>query len=208
MADADERADTAVQVWAPQPARYTGQSWASLEEDAYYLAGADLEKGDQMIGVPFMILGLTFRPGSYLRAGTEVNGDYVSIELLTGPQHQIDKAVRRGRMTADQAAWFDPEERLVINEAGTGAYRQLVSQLETWGWIVLPDGPADGRLGDSRFDTPVSSWQLNPEIGEVRISSSGYPTVAYSVRIVCPRGLRSSDYENEYTKTGHTRYIA
>jgi hypothetical protein len=189
------------------PERWQGQTYAELVTMAPVSMGADLEKGAALMGVPFAAIRATFRPGDYIRIDTGDTGDYVSLDIVVGDSAAIALGVRRGRIEPQIAELLVPEERLVFNEAGTGVYRQVVQFLELTGRIQLPSGPLDGPFGRCRFDTPVKEWRTDGSC-ETRVSAAGESSVAFDIILVCPRGLRQSEYENEYTKQGVTRYIA
>jgi hypothetical protein len=188
--------------WLP----YAGQSYAELAATAAVLPGGDLVKGDLLIGVPFVITAMTFRVGDYMSAVTKLRGAYVSIEALTGDEKAFKRALKRGRI--DEECAFDPEEEIVFNEGGTGAYRQAVQAWEGLGWITLPEGPDGGAYGESRLDTPLAHWDLSSSAPvDYRVLDEGEPVFSAPVRLLCPRGLRVSEYENDYTKEGRTRYF-
>lgn len=200
----------ALDVTRDQPVTpYEGESWETLVGQAHEVFGADLEKGNLLIGVPFVIVRMTFRPGDYMRSDIKgKRGDYVSLNVVTGDQASLDKAVRRGRIPVEPCP-VDPMEHLLVNEGGTGAYRQSVEYLEATNRIILPEGPQGGSYGECRFDTPVSEWDY-PETSryELRFTPDGDHVVIFDTRLYCPRGMRVSEYENEYTKEGVTRYLA
>lgn len=186
----------------PQP--YAGEDWETLTRQADEVFGADLEKGDTLIGVPFLIVRATYRLGDITSPVTKVKGYYVSLDLIVGPAADLARAVRRGRVTEPLSV--EPGEHLIINEGGTGAYRQVTEYLESRGQIELPEGPASGAYGISRFDAPLSKWGIT---GNRKISDDGEILSAeFDIRLYCPRGLRSSEYTNDYTQSGKTRYIA
>lgn len=189
------------------PGVYLGGTWEELAREADEAFGADLEKGDTLIGVPFVIVRATYRPGDYKRPDIKnANGDYVSLDVIIGPRSEIDKGIQRGRIIPP--CTVEPGEHLVFNEAGTGVYRQVTEYLESKGRIRLDtDAPAEGRYGVSRYDFPVGSWQVD-NYAKVTFADNGAKSLEFDIRLLCPRGLRASDYENEATKTGHTRYIA
>ncbi len=185
---------------------YMGQTYAELAETAARRPGGDLVKGDLLIWVPFVITAMTFRTGDYLNAGTKLRGAYVTIECLTGDNKAFARALRRGRITEDCP--FDPEEEILFNEGGTGCYRQSVEAWEALGWVKLPEGPEGGAYGESRFDTPLENWTVTGGNVDARVDSEGELVYLAPVRLLCARGLRVSEYENDYTKEGRTRYFA
>lgn len=191
----------------PQWTLYAGQTYAELAASAAALPGGDLVKGDSLIGVPFVTTAMTFRVGDTMNAATKVRGAYVTIEILTGDERAFKRALARGRI--DENCPFDPEEEIVFNEGGTGAYRQAVHAWEGMHWITLPDGPEGGTYGESRLDAPLSNWEFPADSPvECAVDSEGNPVFSAAVRLLCPRGLRVSEYQNDFTKEGRTRYFA
>lgn len=188
------------------PDLWRGGTWDELTRNAHEVFGADLEKGNELIGVPHCLIQATFRPGDFVNAGTGERGFYVSLDAIIAPQEELARAIRRKRMKENSD--IEPGEHLVYNEGGTGIYRQIVAYLESQNRIKInSDLPRDGRYGESRFDISPREWQVGDD-AEFRISPVGDPTLGFSIRLLCPRGLRASEYENEYTKQGVTRYIA
>lgn len=193
---------------------YRGESYEEMQSDRAtdVKYGVELEEGNRLIGVPFIALRLTYRPGGFISPVTNEAGHYVSIDLMVGPEREIAKGIRRGRIT--EPCDVEPGELLVINEGGTGVYRQTVEFLETKGWIILPDGPKNGAYSESRYDTPLDKWRY-PDASpvEVRFDINGDPIATADIRLECPRGLRASEYDNPSAKPGTnakaiTRYIA
>lgn len=199
--------ETSVAVQVPAWPAYSGQTYAQLTEGAAVAPGAELVSGDLLVGVPFVITHVTFRTGDFVNAGTKTRGAYASAEILTGDQAAFAKALKRGRITAECS--IDTEEELVFNEGGTGVYRQLVRTWEGFGWITLPDGPDQGPYGATRLDTPLSGWKLTSGAPvEAYFDAEGDPVLSAPCGLHVKRGLRVSEYENEYTREGRTRYLA
>jgi hypothetical protein len=183
-------------------------AWEQLTADAQTVAGGDLEKGDVLIGYPMCFTGVTFRQGDYVNGKSGEKGFYVSIETVIGPETEINRGIRRGRIPENNVGACEPGEQLVFNEAGTGVYRQIVAFLEDSGRIrIKSELPKEGAYGASRYDVTPAEWDVD-ETAEFRFDGDGNPVVAFGIRLLCPRGLRASDYENEFTKSGHTRYVA
>lgn len=189
----------------PEP--WTGGSWGDLAGTADEVQGADLEKGGQLIGVPMCLIRADFREGDFFQNG--IQGWYVSLETIIGPQADIDRAYKRGRIP-DDIAVPEPGERLVFNEGGTGVYRQIVEYLEGKGLIRIDsDLGKTGGMGESRYDILPPEWSVREDIQAdvLRIGPDGTKSVSFPLRLLCPRGLRQSEYENEHTKQGCTRYL-
>jgi hypothetical protein len=186
-----------------------GESWPELVSGAITTKGADLLTAAELAGVPFVITGIALRPGDFANPATKEKGYYVSMEIVTGDEAEFAKARKRKRIPEDSSV--DPGERLVFNDGSTGIYRQIVGLMEGLGWIKLPDGPEGGPRGESRLDTPVSEWEFADPAAtgvEVRFDADGQPVVIAPVRVHCERGIRVSQYENDYTKDGKTHYLA
>jgi hypothetical protein len=199
-------------VETPPPAEevkpWSGGSWEDITRDADEVFGADLEKGNQLIGVPMCIIRATFRQGDYMSAKIDNKGWYVSLDTIIAPQTEIDRAIRRGRIPEENTV-PEPGEHLIFNEGGTGVYRQVVEYLAAKNRIqIKSDLPETGAYGESRYDVLPPEWDY-PEHGQydLRFDPDGNPVVSFEIRLLCPRGLRSSEYENEYTKQGVTRYL-
>jgi hypothetical protein len=185
------------------PARYHGEDWAELTRDAHEVFGADLEQGEMLIGVPMCLIQATFRRGDFADKDG-VKGFYVSLDTIVAPAEELARAARRKGITP----YVQPGEHLVFNEGGTGVYRQIVAYLESQGRILIKsDLPAEGAYGESRFDITPADWDVD-ESANFKTGEDGQLALAFSIRLLCPRGLRTSEYKNQYTQSGVTRYIA
>ena len=105
--------------------------WAEVTQNADTVEGADLEKGANLIGVPFCITKAVFREGDFLNQG--VTGWYVSLEALIAPAREVTRAYQRGRIPKDTVLSVEPGESIIFNEGGTGVYRQVIAYLEAKG---------------------------------------------------------------------------
>lgn len=169
------------------------------------IEGADLERDKEALqGIPFIITSVTFRDG-VKRDSKPTN--YVSVELTVADRATLFGRVKAGRVSQEQAARVDPDSQLVINDGGTGICRQLVQYLAAKNLITVPDGPEGGTMGESRYDIHYGQWGYSsPAMAEV-VANGGDP--GFTVRLLCGRGLRSSQYEAEATGTDATTwYIA
>lgn len=174
------------------------EDWDTLTGSADEVLGHELisgEAADKLIGVPFVITRVQFREGVQ-RPKTPYRDDYVSCEAVVAPQDVLAQRAKRGRLDLDEIS-VDPGEHIIFNDGSTGIYRQIVQYLSTKGLIQLPEGPDVGGKGESRFDLPRSQW------------IEGDEQDGFNIRLLCPRGLRYSEYTNDFNPDGSkTRYIA
>jgi hypothetical protein len=182
------------------------ESWEQAGEGALEFPGYDLltdERRDMLENVPFLIVGVTYRPG--IMRGERL-GYYVSVEARVAPAPLI---VRRG--IDPYTLPFDPDAHVVFNDGSTGVYRQITAALNGMGWIKLgPTGVAtDAPMGESVYDQAPGEWDA-VNVGDVREDESGRGIYTAPVRLRAARGLRLSRYSNEYTgdKEVTTPYIA
>lgn len=176
-----------------------GQSFADLMAGADVAQGGDLLKGEDpkadLIGIPFLITRLVFRDGIKEKDGTIRN--YVSAEILTADEATYN--ARRKFMPPNPE--FPPNSSLVFNDGSTGFLREMVAYCHEKGYINVGDIPADaktgGGMGESPFDTYRGKW-VSP-VSTLDVITGKTPEVTVDVRFFCPRGLRVSEYENDYT---------
>lgn len=171
--------------------------------------GYDLIRDEAMfelVGVPFAIFKLQYREGIQ-RKGVPWRDDYVSIQLRVAPAkvlaNSLDRITsrRRGDLVKDKQAIAKPGEELIINDGSTGLYRQVTQYLCAKQIIDVGDAfPETGEKGECRYDLPRSEWLVGAEQ-----ATEGIP-----VRLRCSRGLRYSEYTNDYTgdKKAVTWYLA
>lgn len=187
-------------------------SFSEAVAEADVVEGSDLFTGDmlsQLAGVPFVILGGTFRSGFVREVkGKKYTGDYVSLEILMG-----DDAAFTARGISLDGKAFRPLQVVRFNDGSTGVRRQMVSYLAAKGYIQVSDTPLDeigtagGKMGDSEFDIPVSYWK-DVMIGDLRFDVESNAIYDFKIPrgLSCPRGLRESAYKNE-NGDGLTRYL-
>lgn len=192
----------------PEVERYNPalHTWDDLSGAADTVLGADLVSTDEalfdaLVGVPFLITRVVYRPSEY---GTSQERNYVSVEAVIAPEHILKR-----RRVNTEGLPFDPESQVVFNDGSTGIARQITAYLYATGRISLPDPiHAEGKAGESSYDLPVSQW---PDVhaGELRFTPTGQAVYICDVRLSCPRGIRISDgYDFEGGKDGKTRYLA
>ena len=197
------------------PVILSGDSWDALTQGADEVFGGELEKAESLVGVPFVILRLTFRRGDFARKDKAYDGepgDYVSVDLVTAPADVIARRIERGKIETSTVI-ADPSTHLVLNLSGTAAYRELVKILEYKRLIQLPKGPdgetgpESGEFGESRFDTPVRLWGIH-NVARVKYNDDGtYQSAEFDVRIHAPRGLRASTFDNRHGKDISVYYL-
>jgi len=199
------------------------EAW--FNEEADQVEGYDFIKDEalfSLIGVPFRVFTLTYRPGIQQK-GTEWRNDYISSELRVYPfsvmKRQIDRILSRRSgddFIKDPRAIPEPGEFLGVNNGSTGIYRQFTEYLENKELITLPDDlPKVGKKNDCRYDLPASMFELNEEAireGKIeqRFTPNGESITLFRVSLDCPRGLRYSHYDNEFSGSdgAFTWYIA
>ncbi len=203
-----------VENTSSMPVYTPGMDWETLVNSADEIQGYDLardETADDLVGVPFALTGITFRPGM-LR--DKVRQAYVSCEVLIGPDLDLRlintrrESSRLPRVTNASSLAFGPGSHVVFNDGSTGVYRQCVKYLAARGYMQLkPPVIETGTYGESSFDQPPSGW-VSIARGE---RAPGDDFLGYAVQLspvlFCPRGLRLSLYENDFTQTGKTRYL-
>lgn len=191
------------------PLLVAGDSWDVLTQGADEVFGGELEKAESLVGVPFIILRITFRKGDFARkdkAHDGEPGDYASVDLMTAPADVIQRRIERGKIETGTVI-ADPNSHLVLNLSGTAAYRELVEMLEFKRLIQLPEGPRGGEFGESRFDTPVRLWGIH-NVARIKYGDDGtYQSAEFDVRIHAPRGLRVSTFDNRHGKDISVYYL-
>lgn len=178
----------------PVPFNPDEDAWAEAIAQADTVEGADKSKGAALVSVPFLITRVFYRDGVQ-RPGVKYRDDYASVELTVAPAKVVANRAERGHLDPTTLQ-VSPGEAVVLNDGSTGIYRQVTQYLVAKGLIELPDGPASGGKGECVFDLPRSQWRAGAEA-----ATSGIP-----IRLFCPRGLRASDYTNDYNPDGSTTY--
>lgn len=170
-------------VATPEPPRdadvaeWMAETAEAIEIEGYtQFGGKENEKTlDELIGVPFLIKSATFRHGDITPRGWAFARDYVSCEVLISPAH----------------AHKFPRKYVVFNDGSTGIYRQIVAALVARDLVQVPqDLPEEGPAHETRYDVSFSRSEPNSE-GE----TIWYPR-EFPVKLLCPEGLRKSDYDN------------
>lgn len=210
MASEIERQPTA-------PVYQPGEDWQELVAGADEILGYDLAKdetADDLVGVPFILTRVVFRPGVMRDKERQA---YVSCEARIAPglDLRVINSRREGsrlpRLNDLESLAFGPDSHVVFNDGSTGVYRQIVKYLFSRKYIALNEPVIEaGSYGETSFDEPPGRWSAiyagdrfdTPDGKEI---FAGY---AADIRLYSPRGLRLSLYENDFTQTGKTRYLA
>lgn len=200
--------DTAVPV-IPEQRSY----FDSLIANADRVDGGELVKGETLAllkGVPFAITKVHYREGDVKDKTTGLPTCYTSLEITLGDEKWLTK--RRVNLATFP---FIPEENLIFNDGSTGVKRQMTNYLHAKGFIVVRKDPdklvMGGAKGESSFDLPPGDWDDIPaENGKLTINDNGFPCWEFTlpVPLFCVRGLRPSEYSNDYAKDAVTWYLA
>lgn len=188
----------------------------TLIEGAPRIDSGILIKGEdfkRLENVPFAVTRVAYRVGDITPQGSDLPGYYTSLALTIADERFLAKLTRMGRINMDDLP-FLPEETVIINDGSTGVKRQITEFIHIQGYVsVIKPGEKivpGGARGESTFDRGPDAWHNVGERGTVTINDDGRPEfeVEFAKPLVCVRGLRSSDYSNQYTKEGLTWYLA
>lgn len=153
-------------------------------------------------GIPFLLTHVTFRRSFRSTQNRDLWLAYVSCEAIVADQEYLTSM----GMSLEGKP-FRAGDHIVFNDGSTGIYRQVVKYLASKGYVTIAEGPEEGGKELCRYDAPPSEW---PDVnyGETRFEEEGFMMYQAEIRLLCPRGLRKSDYVNDYTDNGTTHYIA
>lgn len=164
-------------------------------EAAYFSRGFRLVDKADLIGVPFIVINVTYREG-FLSPDKKVLGDYVSLECVVADSDtlsapQVRSLMRSLRADKGELLAVYPNEPVVINDGGTGIRRTITQVLMDDG-LIDPGGSADDPR---RADRPFSQWKAGADLAQYGIEADSN---GRKFRYVAMRGLRVSEYESEY----------
>lgn len=156
-------------------------------EAQYHARGFRLVQKEQLIGVPHVIVGVTYRPGYVQQNGQE--SDYVSLEAVVADKDTLESNPVK-HMLPDSLEVFG-NEPVVYNDGGTGIRRYLTELFHNVG--IIDVGKVKGD--ENPFDRPHQQWDSGAERATTGIVADhdGVP-----FRFIAFRGLRKSDYESPY----------
>jgi hypothetical protein len=179
---------------AYEPSQAEMDEWNANVSDAIEVEGYSLYGGkendhtlDSLVGVPFVIKHVTFRHGDIIPDGMKTPRDYVSVEALIHPKfvHAF------------------PRRYVVFNDGSTGIYRQIVAALVATGQATVPDDmPEEGGSNATRYDVSYSRPIQNAD------ESITWSAPEFKIHILCPEGLRRSDYTAPNGVDAVTWYLA
>lgn len=157
--------------------------------------GFRLVEKEAMQGVPFFSVNATYRDGYKVNG---IQGDYLSLECVVADKDTLNSMQVRSQLAGDLLVY--PNELVVINDGGTGIRREITRLLHDNDVIDVGGDSEDPR----RYDRPMSQWKSGADLAATGISV--LPT-GEEFRYLALRGLRKSEYENEYGP-GTTWYFA
>ncbi len=181
------------------------------------LAGASLvvdtgvlEKDkDALIGVPHIITAATFwAPGIDKDTKLPQRG-FVSLECVIGDLATVRTAIRRGWIPGVSELdefMFDPEDRVIYNDGGTGIRRTMVQILTHLGRVE--PGPVET---EKDFDKPWPEWDAYDSWTFQNGNHEDDPKIQvpcfHGLNIRVMHGLRVSQYTKDKIP-GTTYYLA
>jgi hypothetical protein len=172
--------------------------------ETYSIEGYTLiEDKIELIGVPHMITGVTYQVPKPGQRG------FCSVEAVIGNAEMLSQLTALGRIPGKLTV--SPGELIVYNDGSTGVRRQLTQQFQQLGMlnVGIPDSE-----GDKRFDIPWTEWA---EFSQSKKQGDGADAtevpyfnknhVGRQLAIKAFRGLRASEYSNEYSDDAVTFYL-
>lgn len=187
---------------------------AMLEADEVpAAAGLDLamvkkEDIQHLVGLPFMIVGGTFREGLD-RAKKKT--DFLTVAAIIASEDVLSKK----RISMDGKP-FGPLWLIGFNDGSTGVRRQMVKYLNDKGIIQVNHASEElvevGARGECSYDKLVGEWVHHHE-GEITSrdkDGNTFYTWNFELKngLMCPRGLRTSSYGGKSGDENTTKYLA
>lgn len=173
--------------------------------ESYTIPGYTLiEDKLELLGVPHLITGVTYQKPKADQRG------FVSVQGVVADQDTLADAVQRGRIP--NKLTVHPGEYIVYNDGSTGIRRQLTMQFQMLGMlnVGLPDSD-----GDARFDIPWTEWadfsqsiKQGDAVDAPVVPCFTKNHVGRQLVIQAMRGLRASEYSNQYADDAVTFYLS
>jgi hypothetical protein len=158
-------------------------------EATYFTKGFRLIEKKQLVGVPHVIIGITYREG-FPRSGKA--GDYVSVEAVIADAATLLSLPVQSQLPPEGLRVF-ANEAVVYNDSGTGIRRYFTEQFHRAGIIDVGKFDEAKVASESNpFDRPYQRWASGADRATTGIVADNNG-VAY--RMVAMRGLRRSEYD-------------
>lgn len=190
-----------------------------------YTEGFTLVNKGELLGVPFTVTAVTFWAPAAAKTPSGYRLGYVSCEATVASIDQLERLISAGRIlrrvengngaadtrvisSVDELTFF-PGERVVFNDESTGIRRTIVGWLDKLGLAKIP--ATHPKHEGNRLDMPWPLWddfaestEQGPKGVVPRFTRmpNGNPFIIHA-----RRGLRVSEYSNDYTDDGVTYYF-
>lgn len=165
-------------------------------QPGFFARGFRLITKDELIGVPHVVTRVTYRPG-YMDPQTKRPGDYASCEAVVADTEVLEAIPIRSQLPSPLTVFGN--EPVIYNDGSTGIRRALTQLFHDHG--IIDVGPE--HKDENRFDRPYQQWKDGGDLAEMGIEADFHGN---KFRYVATRGLRVSEYENEYGP-GRTFYF-
>lgn len=190
------------------------------EIPALTIDGLQVVQKGWLLGVPFTVTAVTFWTPAADKSPSGYRMGYVSCEATIGDLNTLERQIARGRVLErndnetrvikdiDELAFY-PGERIVFNDESTGIRRTIVNWLVQYNMAQIPD--SHPQYEGNRLDMP---WPLWDSFIESTSQGEGVQVPHFTklpngnpFLIRASRGLRVSEYSNDYTADGVTYYF-
>ncbi len=196
-------------------------NWDEMMAEATVIETPELVKDDDLkalVGVPLIVTRMTFRRGISRKGKANYsdehpNDAYVSLECKLHPGPDLNRINSKRRQNdlepieSIQKMLFEPGSVAVINNGGTGIYRQCVAYLAAREYITLPeDMPLSGEKGTTALDLSPAEWD-GIHAGESTFDDDGFLCAEFPTVLAAKGGLQPSTYQWE-DQDATTWYLA
>jgi len=155
------------------------------KETKLFTKGFRLVEKSTLLGVPFIIVSVTYREGFPRPDGKP--GDYVSIEAVVADKHTLESPPVRSMRDGELLVY--PNEPIIFNDSSTGVRRTITALLHAME-IIDPGKP--GNKDENIYDRPYQIWRSGADRATTGvIADQNGEQFRYGVS----RGLRKSEYE-------------
>lgn len=150
-----------------------------------------------LIGVPHIIVGVTFQMPLADKSNEFGARDYVTLRAMVGDEEALNEALERGWIPGNKSP-FRANELICYNDGSTGIRRDVVKMLDSAKLITVGN---EDTVAANRYDAPWSLWteftqsvqQGENVVPEFVNNHNGQQFLIHS-----NRGLRASSYTNEF----------